>query len=79
MEAATTDQIKDLSSLDSHQAKLESLRQRVKVGRDTVETLGARLQKVRNMVEEWERKEKEWQAMIKSMLPEGPQSVLSLT
>ncbi|KAI9847202.1 MAG: hypothetical protein M1837_003066 [Sclerophora amabilis] len=60
-ESEVQDEIDGFGSFDTQQTKIRRLQGRVYEGKEKVEILGHRLEKVRSRVEKWEQKESEWQ------------------
>lgn len=57
-------QIGDLNELHPQTQRIESLEGRMRAGRQKAEELGNRLENIRSDIEEWERREMEWQARV---------------
>ncbi|KAJ5458924.1 hypothetical protein N7530_010868 [Penicillium desertorum] len=54
-------QLNDLKGFEPQIQKADALEQRMKAGRQRVEELGKRLETVRHEIDNWERRETEWQ------------------
>lgn len=61
-------QIYDFNNFQQHEERIRVLRKRVDVSRDTISALGRRVGVVRDMVEGWERADKEWQERTRRRL-----------
>lgn len=61
-------QIQDLQGFEPQIQKADGLEERMKAGRQRVEELGKRLEKVRCDIDRWERRESEWQSRISRRL-----------
>lgn len=61
-------QINDLKGFDPQVKKADALEERMKLGRQRVETLGKRLETIRLEIDGWERRETEWQTRISRRL-----------
>ncbi|KAI9885530.1 MAG: hypothetical protein M1823_002669 [Watsoniomyces obsoletus] len=68
VESETETHLAELKGFNDHRSKIEGLGGKVKAGREKVVDLSTRLEKLRDMVEEWERKEKEWQVKVRRRL-----------
>ena len=57
-------QLGDLKGFQPQIEKVESLEERMRTGKQKAEELGNRVQKMRSEIEDWEKREAEWQARV---------------
>lgn len=62
-------QINAFAAFENQQHAIDDLEARIKAGKKRTETLSTRLEIARRRVEQWEAREKEWQAKTSSELP----------
>ena len=61
-------QLADFAKFEPQRERIDELERRMKAGRSKMENLGERLDKVRVDIEEWEKREGEWQARVTQRL-----------
>lgn len=59
-------QIHEFRGFEAQRAKIEHLGQRMKAARERVADLRSRLDNVGGMVGQWEKKDREWQTLVRS-------------
>ncbi|EED15945.1 conserved hypothetical protein [Talaromyces stipitatus ATCC 10500] len=68
LESDIRKQLADFAKFDPQRQRIDELESRMKAGKAKMEDLGNRLDKVRQEIEGWERREGEWQARVSRRL-----------
>lgn len=68
LETDVTTQLRNLGHFESQQSTIETLQNRIHLGRQTADKLAARVDVVRKQIEGWERADRAWQEKTRKRL-----------
>lgn len=68
LETDVTNQLRNIGHFESQQSTIETLQNRIHLGRQTADKLAARVDVVRKQIEGWERADRAWQERTRKRL-----------